>query len=78
MGFIEFLDRLHNTLEEIEVHGKNNIESMYACMRAISEMKESIIQSMQAEMAKKQPVGGDEVGRQSDIGAESSNDSNGE
>lgn len=80
MGFLEFLNVMENTLNTIEVKGRQNINSLYACLNAIDEMRSSIVASMREEMAKKQdvPVGGDEVGRQSDIGTESGSNSNGE
>ena len=52
MDFIDFLSTLSNTLEEIEVHGRNNIDKMYACFFAIDRMKSSLINAI--EQAKKE------------------------
>ena len=73
MNFLEFLDTLQNTLDEIEVRGRKNIDAMSASMNAIEAMKNSIIASFQQEIAKPTETvdGGDEVGRQGDIGTES-------
>ena len=80
MSFFQFLDALENTLDSIEVKGKENVERLLGCLNAIDDMRNSLYRSMEQEVAKKtEPVnGGDEVGRQSDIGADTSNVSNGE
>lgn len=64
MDFIQFLDTLELTLDEIEVHGKSNLIKMLGSMQAIDKMRIQIKE------------GGEVDGRQTDIGTDSGNDSN--
>ena len=64
MDFIQFLDTLELTLDEIEVHGKSNLIKMLGSMQAIDKMRIQIEE------------GGEVNGRQTDIGTDSGNDSN--
>lgn len=64
MDFIQFLDTLELTLDEIEVHGKSNLIKMLGSMQAIDKMRIQIEE------------GGEVDGRQTDIGTDSGNDSN--
>lgn len=64
MDFIQFLDTLELTLDEIEVHGKSNLIKMLGSMQAIDKMRIQIKE------------GGEVNGRQTDIGTDSGNDSN--
>ena len=74
MGLLDFLNTLENTLESIEVKGKHNIDAMAGCFMAIEQMRDSFCAMAQKELMK--PNGGEEVGRQSDIGTDTGNDSN--
>jgi hypothetical protein len=47
MNFVEFLTTLENTLNEVSVCGKNNVDKLSACFIAIEEMRNSIIQMAQ-------------------------------
>ena len=86
MGIFEFLDTLERTLNTIEVKGKENLDALYSSLMAIDSYRQSVKDAMlqaakqQAEAEKEEtPVdGGGEVGRQSDIGTESSSGGNGE
>ena len=71
MGFLDFLNTLENTLDGIDVHGKENVNKLNACFFAIDDMRESILSSIKSEL--KKPDGGEDNGRQADIGTDSSN-----
>ena len=43
MNFVEFLDTLANTLDDIEVHGRENVNLMAVCFSAIEQMRDSIM-----------------------------------
>ena len=51
MNFVEFLTTLENTLDEISVCGKGNVDRMNACFIAINEMRNSILQMAQKRNA---------------------------
>lgn len=59
MSFLEFLNTLENTLDELEVKGKRNINYLGGCFRAIEEARKSLMTK---------PSGGVEDGRQTDTG----------
>ena len=63
MDLSQYLIMLGNTLENIEVHGKANLERLLGCIN-------------QTELMQKRILGGETDGRQSDIGADTSNVSN--
>ena len=56
MSFVEFLTTLENTLESINICGKDNIDRMNACFIAIDEMRNSIIQMAQKHKEEETPV----------------------
>ena len=81
MNIFDFLNTLESTLNTIEVKGKGNLEALYSSLMAIDEYRKSLASQMRQKMDEEieQPEdGGDEVGRQGDIGTESGNNSNGE
>ena len=82
MSIFEFLNTLESTLNTIEVKGKDNLNSLFSCLMAIDEyrntLKSQIEEQMKQEVEQKPEDGGDEVGRQSDIGTESGSSGNGE
>lgn len=63
MEFITFLNVLDNTLDNIEVHGRENVDRMAGIFRAIDNMRYQLTSE------------GEDDGRQVDIGTDSSNDS---
>ena len=58
MDFLQFLNTLENTLNQITVHGRPNIERMAGIFMAIDKQRSSIMESMQKD--------GEEDGRQVD------------
>ena len=64
MSFLEFLDRMANTLDTVEVHGRSNVDSMNACFIAIEQMRASIVNMAQQkptqeeEKPQEEPVDG--------------------
>ena len=77
MNFLQFLATLENTLEQISVRGKEDIDRMEGIFFAITKMRKEIILEMGKEENpnKQEPQGGEVDGRQSDIGVDSGNDS---
>jgi len=75
MNIIGMLDQLANSLEQIEIKGRDNIDIMLGCMIAIDKIKSVISEYMQPtkETVEKPEVGEDEDGRQTDIGINTSN-----
>lgn len=68
MSLLEFLNTLENTLNELEVKGKKNINYLYGCFVAIEDARKSILSV---------PEDGGEVdGRQTDIGTDGSDNGN--
>ena len=79
MNIFEFLSRLENTLSSISVRGKADVQSMHACLEAIDEYRNFLLTPHKPEEQKDEESPTQEVkenGRQSDIGADSGNDSN--
>ena len=80
MNIFEFLSRMENTLSTISVRGKEDIQSMHACLEAIEEYRKFLITPPKPDdQQNKQAAPTQEVmddGRQSDIGTDTSNDSN--
>lgn len=64
MSFLEFLDTLKNTLDDITVCGKENINRMFSIYMAIDGQRQAILSSMNKD--------GDNNGRQSDKHADPS------
>ena len=65
MDILRFLDILENTLNSIDVKGRDNLNRMVGCLMAIDKMREAMRKEETAN------------GRQSDIGTDGGNDSNG-
>lgn len=74
MNIIAMLDQLANSLGQIEIKGRDNIDIMLGCMIAIDRIKSVISEYMQPtkEAVEKPEVGEDEDGRQTDIGINTS------
>ena len=68
MNFLQFLNTLENTLENISIRGRDDLERVGGICAAIDQMRHSILNPHKKE-------GGEEDGRQSDIGTDSGNDS---
>ncbi len=66
MDILSFLNTLENTLCNLEVRGRDNIDRLMGCFIAIDNMKQAILKD------------GEENGRQSDIGTLPSNEHNAE
>ena len=67
MSLFEFLGTLENTLNEIEVKGKKNINYLGGCFRAIDELRKALNEQSPVT-DNKQQSGGEEDGRQTDTG----------
>ena len=81
MNIFDFLNTLEMTLNTIEVRGKENLEALYSSLMAIDEYRKSLAAQMKQQINEeiRQPEdGGDELGRQSDIGTESGGERNAE
>ena len=73
MDFLDFLNGLERTLNQIEIKGKQNMDYMLGCFVNIDKARESYINLIKS---KNQPIeDGEKDGRQTDIGTDSS-DSN--
>jgi len=57
MDWLSFLNAMENTLNEIEVKGKQNMDYLVGCFIAIDKAREIVIQQSQ---------GGEENGEQAD------------
>ena len=66
MNFLQFLNTLENTLENISIRGRDDLERMGGIYAAIDQMRQSLLVSDRKE-------GGEKNGRQSDIGTDTSN-----
>ena len=75
MNIFEFLGRMENTLSEISVRGKADIQAMHACLQAIEDYRAFLLAQQNDSKADKEVR---DDGRQSDIGTDSSNIGNGE
>lgn len=73
MDYLQFLNTLENTLDNISVCGKENVLRMTSIYEAIDTNRTAILQS-EKQMIKKDGEGN---GRQSDNGTVTSLDSNG-
>ena len=69
MDWMAFLTALENTLNEIEVKGKQNNDHLMGCFIAIDRAKEFLMQQPPVE----KDEGGEDNGRQTDIGFNDSN-----
>lgn len=49
MDWFVFLDTMENTLEQVEVHGKNNIDCMLGCFIAIQDARNYLIRMQRKE-----------------------------
>lgn len=68
MNIIGMLDQLANSLGQIEIKGRENIDIMLGCMIAIDQIKAVFTEFMQpTEEAVEKPEVGEEDGRQTDI-----------
>ena len=73
MNIIGMLDQLANSLEQIEIKGRDNIDIMLGCMIAIDKIKSVISEYMQpTKEAVEKPKVGEDDGRQTDIGVNTS------
>lgn len=59
MDFLTFLNTMLNSLNTIEVRGKENIDTLYGCIVATESMRNSLISLGTAEQKDEQPKGGD-------------------
>ena len=66
MNILDFLNKLENTLEEIEVKGRNNHDRLMGCFIAIDQLRQALLNATKD---------GEENGRQTDIPTDGSNDS---
>ena len=71
MNLMEFLNKMENSLNSIEVKGEDNINLLLGCLIAIKEARLALYSMIPPEK-ESEP----QDGRQSDIGAVTSNDSN--
>ena len=60
MDFLQFLNTLENTLEQISIRGRDDADRMTGIFMAIDNQRAMILASMKK--------GGDESGRQNDTG----------
>ena len=61
MTWLEFLDKLLNTLNLIEVKGESNLDALLSCIIQTQQMRNALV-GMNSEQG-----GGEENGRQTDI-----------
>ena len=69
------LDTLANTLDCIEVKGRNNVDGMLGCMGAIDQMKLMILDGIKEQKEKAKEGAEVKDGRSRDIGTDSGNKS---
>lgn len=74
MNILDFLNALENTLNELSITGRDNMDKLMGCFIAIDRLRESLRQPAESDTNK----GGEMDGRQADIATAESNDSNGE
>ena len=74
MDILKFLNTLENTLENITVNGRKNLDRLMGCFIAIDEMRSAIMSEQNANNQED----GDEDGRQVDNGAYGSDNDNAE
>ena len=80
MNIFEFLSRMENTLSNISVRGKEDVQSMHACLQAIDDYRTFLLTPPKPDEKKDEKAPSQEVmedGRQGNIGTDTSNDSNG-
>lgn len=71
MNLMEFLIKMENSLNCIEVKGEGNLDLLLGCLLYVKQMKQFLNSMIPPEKESEA-----EDGRQSDIGAVTSNDSN--